>query len=382
MATFNPINPSKQHYKYLGWSVDCRKPEQEWTESLQHYDGRQIRDLDKDDKNINIIPRTEIMSIEEMQNKSKGGNLNGEIDASSIGINAKFHVEVIVKHVSKEQTNTQYRFTRTATLQANIGNDPNTITLERNGQTKHHYSLFEQVLSNYILEFIEGKQGDPSCCHGKRVRDLQGENSITKLDDYTNDPMCQWRLIADACTSFVEEHKCTHYVYSITLGTQEEEKVESRDSQLSGSGGGGAAECPKGAKAEGKMGSDHSVDGKSTQKCTKGEAVNNIVTKEEVIEWHLKPVSSLICKESKNLRCIMEKLLMSYAEIKHGKIKVERPLCYYTLVIINVFTCMQVRSQDPTSYPAGILLKEKSTGKWSIEKSMGQLQRSKHQNST
>ena len=335
MATFNPIDQSKLHYKFLGWGVDCRKPEHEWQESLQRYDGHQIRDLAIDDRNIHVIPISEVMSIEEIRIKSTSGGLGGGMGASSFNINASFGIQVTVKKVSKEQTNTKYQLTRTATLPSHICYDPNTITLESN-KKEDQYSLFEQVLSNYILEFIERKQIDSDSHHGKKIRDLQGENPITKLDDYTNDPKCQWKLIADACTSFVEEYGYTHYVYSITLGTQEEEKLHSWDSpqQLSGNVGGGGEIRSKDIKAEGKVGLEHSMEGKYEQKHTKGEAANNTVTTEEVINWHMKPVSSLINDKSQNLKHIMESLLKRYAEIKRGKLK-SRMSNAYSLVNIQ-----------------------------------------------
>lgn len=316
MTSFNLIDPSKQHLKYLGWSVDCRKPEPEWTEMLKHYDGCQIRELAKDDKNLNCVQCSEDISLEKSRIKGSGGNIDGHIDAESLGINAKFHVESEFKTDSSEQISKKYRPTRRVTFLADFRNDPNSITMNSNGYSIHHYSLFEQVLSNYILEFMEKKQRDPHFHCGKKVKDLQGENPITKLDDYVRSaPKQTWQQIANACTSFIEEKRCTHYVYTITLGTRAEEKIVSQDSQqkLSGKTGGETAHL----NGEGK----HSVQNKYELKCKKGEISNNTVTKEEVIDWKLNPISSLICRESENLKCIMEELLTRYAEIKYGKRK-------------------------------------------------------------
>lgn len=100
---------------------------------------------------------------------------------------------------------------------------------------KVYYSNFELLLSDHIVQYIHNVQRKfPS---SRDLGSLDGENAIEKLRNFTRGNKTQsWRLVADACTNFVEKFGYTHYVYSITLGklVTKEKQEEERKKEIEG----------------------------------------------------------------------------------------------------------------------------------------------------
>ena len=230
MAEFNPIDHSKLHFKFLGWGVDRRKRKEEWMESLKCYGGYQIRELDENNRNINIIPCSEFMSIEEICTDNVHGKLHGEIGGEdpTKTFNATFKIGFVTKRASECTKKVEYKVTKTATLQGDVIRDPGAIRVRNTDGSETYYSKFEESLSRHILEYVKIRQEELSSQvrgHlGIPVKDLPGDNSIARLQHFTKrNEIHLWQLVADACTKYVEKIQSTHYVYSITLGRKRKE---------------------------------------------------------------------------------------------------------------------------------------------------------------
>ena len=313
MAHLNPIDHSKLHYKYLGWGVDCRKNKQEWFEDLKHYSGPQLRELDKNDRNVNVIPCSVSISEEEMHSQSRDGNLGGRISGTVpfANLNAAFDIELVAKQATEEKSDNKFVVTKIVTFQDDISRDPGTVSVVSEGHEVQH-SYFEEVLCGYILEYIGRKQRESkSQSHdlGKPVKDLRGQTAIARLDDYTK--RCQpqlWQLVADACTYFVEKKiQCTHYVCSIKIGAERLEMKKTRKESVKLRGGVGDG-MPDRKVETSRHSEGHEVH-------TLGNEGNEL----EVVSVKVKPVSSLVSERSCKLKVVMERLLESYDEIVYGE---------------------------------------------------------------
>ena len=242
-----------------------------------------------------------------------GGKLTAKHDTSKLWRSHK------VRHI-----------TRRVVMYDDASKDPGTIM-----RNNTHYTKYECELSQFILDHIDELQreaknesaADEEMNLGKEVADLEGEDAVAKLDVYLGDIRRRnksestqqlWQIVADACCAFMEERQYTHYVHNIVLGASIQELSHVAQSSTDVSGevhgkGGGYA----GVGASGNLHKE--MKRNSTMKDIRGTAdfSTGFVTKEDVIDVAVNPVSSLINRKSRELKVLMEGLLSSYSQ--HGK---------------------------------------------------------------
>ena len=301
MAEFNPTD--RTPLKFLGLGVNCTKPEENWKEDLRSNSGRRPRDINnKTEKNFNAVSCKQVLSFDEIHRRESDCTLD---------ISAALSIGVVTREMKSMETtcNTTYTVTKTVTLLDDVSKDPDTITMVSSNQKECIFTKYEEWLCDHILEYVgkcQARQSEEEY-HGKLVRNLQGENAIAKVREFMRDDRRQelGQLLADACSDFINNRiKYTHYVYSIDLGTTRKEitKIRRRTSEIN------MKEEPPPALAKTK-----SYDELRHVQEIGDENV------EEVIQVRVKPVSSLIHRESVNLRNTMEKVLKSYNKISPGK---------------------------------------------------------------
>ena len=307
---------------YLGKGIDCRKPSNTWLDELDHAEYK-VRNLDPQKIQINPVTKrrketrdgiTESkiegegnISAKPHESLQLGANLEGK---KGISKTTKYEIEIIITKIAK--------------MRKDVREDLNPII----GRDGTHYTKYEEELSQFILEHMETK--------GASLKDLKGDNSVTKLDSYLNVQHARakgesakpiWQTIADACDSFVKEKMpYTQYASSISLGAVRVVSHKSQDSSSDIAGGfqGKAMDI---AGTNLKAGCLLVDNMKITSNWTRGEIDSSETVKvEEVIEAILEPVSSLINSKSQELEVIMKTLLQSYSPSKsHTTYKLREP---------------------------------------------------------
>ena len=320
---------------YLGRGVDGRTPPETWLDELDAYSSEKIRDLHPEGENFKadyqvhrrISESRSQLGLSVMRAKGKlGVNLH-----PALQLGAKLSAK---RDTSKKLEKHKYHnITRRMTMIDDTSKDPGTIT--RNGK---HYTKYECQLSQFILEHIEflqrkaNKESAADKYLGREITDLKGEDAVVKLEEYFGDVRERkksestqhlWQMVADACCSFMDEKKYTHYVYHIVLGASSQDSFDERESSIELSGGINA----KGTDSVDvgmKGGFQKARKGNSVTKDTRGEVDSDgVVTNEEVIGVKLKPVSVLINRKSWELKVLIEGLLCCYDQKEKGEIMYE-----------------------------------------------------------
>ena len=343
------VDPTK--LDYLGRGVDCREPKEKWLDRLDDYGADKIRDLALNNENINkpnFVKKNKTESTDETTDSKKGAEGHVKVKPHE---SLKLGGELKVKHDTSKTTRnkTGSQTTKIVTMRGDTSKDP--LIIKRDHDRPTHYTKYETELSQFILEHIDEKQkeanhekvdvassprepGDEAkedakedaICLGKMIKDLEGEDSVAKLEDYLQHARAIkelgqqiWQVIANGCFFFMDKKKpYTHYVSSITLGAHKQESYKSQDSSRDTSGGvqGNAMEFVDAAlQGESKVDNRRTV----TRTQSRGESDDSgAVTAEEIIEASMKPVTTLINEKSKELKKIMEALLDSYSHANQG----------------------------------------------------------------
>ena len=320
---------------YLGRGVDCREPKATWLDKLDTYSADKIRDLASNSENIKkgTLQKKNIESNEETEGSKKGAEASVKAKPHD---SLKLGGELTVKRDNSKTT--RYKIdsqtTKIIIMRDDTSQDPNII--RRDGG--HHYTKYEQELSQFIIEYIDTNQRevsseeavDTGTSPGKLVKDLEGADPVAKIEDYLQDARAnkesgqQMRqAVANACYAFMRDEKSyTHYVSSIILGAVREESHMSLDSSRETSGGvqGNTMEYVD-ASLQGECTTVNKSTITTSQSRGQIDSDSGAVTAEEVIEAKMKPVSDLINKKSDSpeLRKIMEGLLQHYSHTDQGK---------------------------------------------------------------
>ena len=304
--------------KYLGCGVDCRKNEAEWQEDLISYTGPIIRDP-RVGKNVRVTPHDEVAKIDSSRKWHFGGSIGA---GGSPHICAELSIKLGMEMKDDQHSYVEYTVTEIATLQDDISKDPDFCRVKHDGCEICH-SNFENVLSTYILEYVDSKQKNSGADQdgakrlGKQVRELKGRTAIAKLRDFTQGMTSEsgGRLVADACADFInEKYKYTHYVYSIKRGRRK--TITKRESErqigVEVGGKGKIARCVEVASAGVQV---NYSDGKDDR-----EERDLGAETLEIIEMKLRPLHTLIHEKSAELKLIMETLLRSFDDISQGEL--------------------------------------------------------------
>lgn len=300
MVELSPIDLSKPDLKYLGWGVDCRSKNLE--EDLEFYDGPQIRDIDGDDKNVNIIHCSEDVKVT-VSKKS------GDKFKTALKYRNYIKVSCVAGKSTEDSHNKRCKSVKTATYHDDIRRDPGVITMKDEDGQMYTFAKFEEVLSQYVLDYIKEQQEDRTDGKylGKLVSSLVGGNAIAKLRYFTQDDRCREldQVLIDACSHFIDSKVgCTHYVCGIKVGTEWSE-VNRNDATRTFEGNMEIAGIELNAGANGRNQQTQEI-------CTHGNT--------QIVKKKLKPLFTLINPKSKNIRKIMEKLSESYTEITLGEL--------------------------------------------------------------
>ncbi len=281
---------SRSHKDYLGRGVNCRTPNNTWLNVLDTYSG---------DRPI----AQEKIKIKVTDTAIKHEEVVDETDQSTTGVEIGMS---ITPHecASLFGDLTVKRYTCTMIKHREMLKVTKVVRIASKECKK-----YEQDLCDFIIKSIEENQ-EEQIDLGKQ---LINQNSKDRLTEYLSDVKKSkdartWQTVADACSSFLDEKKCTHYVSCIKLGAKRHEATELKKHGTNVAGGAGISACQGAscfAQAQYQTGSEINVVINDEQGVISES--NGAVTTEEVIEATLAPLFELI--ESSELRVIMQALL-------------------------------------------------------------------------
>jgi hypothetical protein len=282
------------HKEYLGRGVDCRTPNGTWFNALDICScGRPITQ-DKIRVKETSFVTTHEEAVDHTDQSIKGVEFELIIKPHEC---ASLFGELIINRYT--HTTTRHRDTLKITKIVEI------ISIECK---KYELHLYE-----FIVKYIEEKR-EEQIDLGKQLtyRDpkdrFEEYLSGAKKSEDASSLLQMWQTVADACSSFLDETKCTHYVSCIKLGAKQHESTDSKkyDTNIACGAGGNAcqgASCS--SQAQCQTGSERNVSTKDERGVI--DRSSGAVTTEEVIEATLMPLFKLI--DSNELRVIMRALL-------------------------------------------------------------------------
>lgn len=312
--------------EYLGRGVDCRTPRNTWLSILDACDGNKIVPHDRKNVKVTTVAAKHSDSVDKTSQCSKGGGCSLSIKPHEC---AKLVGELTVNRSTSTATTHQNKFiiTKMATM-TNI--NPDILGKDRS----IHCTEYERWLCEFILKHIGEMQKEQHelTDHtdlGKTISTLKARNPVDKLEKYLSEAKESkeassrkqiWQTVADACSLFLDETRCTHYVSSIVLGAEwcESTETETRTTSIAGEAGGSAVEIV-GPSLQAQYQTNREESTFMTEERGVVDKKTGSVTTEEVIEAKLTPVFQLIKK--KELCLLMKALLHCYDQSYRGKLQ-------------------------------------------------------------
>jgi hypothetical protein len=286
---------SHSHKDHLGRGINCRIPKNTWLNALDTCSGGKLIAQDKMIIEVTPFVATHEEAVDETDQSTRGvefgmsikphecASLSGDLKVKRYTYNMIRHREML-------------KVTKVARI----------ASIER--------KKYEQDLCDFIIKSIEENQ-EEQIDLGKQ---LTNQNSKDRLTEYLSDAKKSkddsslsrtWRTVADACSSFLDEKECTHYVSCIKLGAKQHEATELKKHGTNVEGGAGVSACEVAScftQVQYQKGSERNVFIKDERGVISESS--GTVTTEEVIEATLTPLFELI-DESSELRVIMQALL-------------------------------------------------------------------------
>ena len=289
----------------LGIGVDCRTLDDNWLSSiLNTYGGERVIDQDKITSTTETPVTARCEEVVEWTNEcTKGGECGVNIKLHEC---AKLFGELTISRYASTVTKHRKMLKITKVAQ---------ITSQRK-DGRIHCTKYVQDLCQFILKHIEEGQ-EEQVDLGKKTNDLDPVDrfeeylSVAKKSKDESSLKQTWQMVADACCSFLDEKKYTHYVRRMKLGARQQELTESKKCGTSIAGGAGGS-AGEGASCSIKVQYQAGREGKTTTMEEVGVIDSNsgAVTTEEIIEVTLSPLFELFGKNE--LSKIMQALLHCY----------------------------------------------------------------------